>query len=120
MRYVLDSTVLMGIARGDRMLIERLSWYRKNHVGVPHPVLIDVHALVEALQSRGASKRWALLRPELIRIPWTDAVTARLLALGRNDLDAIVAAHALADDLHIVTTQPGRYAWADGVRVEQL
>lgn len=120
MKYVVDSTVLIAIARGNRTVIEQFSWYKKHHIGVPQPVFVDVHESVGALGHRGAAKRWGLLAPELVRIAWTDAVTAKLIELERSDLDAIVAAHAIAADLLVVTTQPGRYAWVDGLRAEEL
>lgn len=76
MKYVIDATILLVIARGHRAPIEQLSWYRP--------------------------------------------VTAKLLALGRTDLDAVTAAHALALDAHVLTTDPGRYAWVDGLRAEVI
>lgn len=120
MKYVVDSTVLLAVARGNTSVIDQLSWYRRRDVGVPHPVLLDVHALVKDLAHPGTTKRWELLSAELKRVDWTEATTVKLLALQRADLDAITAAHALALDAQVLTTDSGRYAWVDGLRVEAL
>lgn len=120
MKYVVDATVLLWIARGSITAIVQLGGYRRSELGVPHPVILDVAALVKELPMRCASKRWELLVSELPRAPWTNDATERLLALGRSDLDAVTAAHALALDAHVMTTDPGRYAWADGLRVEHV
>lgn len=120
MKYVVDSTVLIAVARGNTSVIDQLSWYKRRDLGVPHPVLLDVHGVVKDLALPGTTKRWQLLSAELKRIDWTEATTVKLLALQRADLDAITAAHALALDAQVLTTDSGRYAWVDGLRVEAV
>jgi predicted nucleic acid-binding protein len=120
MKYIVDESVLIAVVRGNRTVIEQLHWHRKWELGTPQPVVLAVDALVKDLRLRGATKRWHLLLPDLPRLSWTDGVTDRLLGYARSDLDAITVAHALELDAHIVTIDPGRYSWADGLRVEEL
>ena len=116
MKYVLDTNALSALMKSHPRVIERLSEIDRADVAVPQPVLAEIAYGIERLPpSRRRdmlTQRFELLRAELPRVPWTDDVTdefgrikARLEKLGRRieDLDAAVAAHAVANQATLVT-----------------
>ena len=116
MKYVLDTNAVSALMRSDERVIARLSEVDRADVAVPQPVLAEIAYGIERLPSskrRAAlEERFQLLRSELPRAPWTDDVTdefgrikARLEKLGRRleDLDAAMAAHAVAHEATLIT-----------------
>ena len=97
--------------------ISRLATVRRVDVGVPHPVLAEIAYGLERLprsrRREALRARFELLRGELPRVEWTDEVSAcfgtikaTLERRGQRieDFDAAIAAHALANDATLVTS----------------
>jgi tRNA(fMet)-specific endonuclease VapC len=116
LRYVLDTNVVSALMRGDAGVIERLRGCARGDVAVPQPAFAEIaYGVARLPRSKRRDRLRAqleLLRGELRDVPWTDAVSdafgeikAHLEAAGQRieDLDAAIAAHALAHDATLVT-----------------
>jgi tRNA(fMet)-specific endonuclease VapC len=115
-RYVLDTNAVSALMKGDPRLVGRLRAINKGDAAIPQPVLAEIAYGIERLprsKRRSALEgRFDLVRTELARSPWTDAVSERFgstkAALERQgrrieDFDAAIAAHALAEGAILVT-----------------
>jgi tRNA(fMet)-specific endonuclease VapC len=102
--------------KGDRRVVERLRALNKGEAAIPQPAIAEIAYGIERLpRSKRRSEledRFELVRTELARSPWTDAVSqqfgmikAALERKGRRieDFDAAIAAHALAEGAILVT-----------------
>ena len=120
-KYIVDASVLLAVGRGDWLKIEMLGLHRKRDVAVPEPVVLRSAREVRALTKPSALRRWEMLMAEMPRVPWTKEVTDKLLELGvPGDLDAVTAAHALAHDATVLTTDRARYTAIPGLRIDEL
>lgn len=125
MKYVVDASVLLLVGRGDWLKIQKLGWYPKRDVAVPEPVVVYTRIEVRNIPKASAVERWSKLVAEMPRVPWTTAVTEKVLGLEPPgglavDLDAITAAHALANGAAVLTVEPARYEWLPALSVEEL
>lgn len=128
--YLLDTNAVSAVMRGDPAVVARLRATRKGDVAVPQPVLAEIQYGIERLprskRRESLRRRYDLVRDELARIAWTDAVSesfghlkARLEREGRRleDFDLAIAAHALASSAVLVTAD-GDMARIPGVVIE--
>jgi len=128
MRYVLDTNAVSALMKGDPQVIKKLRGISKGDAAIPQPVLAEIAYGIERLprsKRRAAlQERFDLVRTELARVSWTDAVSQRFgsikAALERKgqrieDFDAAIAAHALAESAVLVTANLD-----DMVRVPEL
>jgi tRNA(fMet)-specific endonuclease VapC len=131
MRYVLDTNVVSALMKGDARVLARLSQVARTAVLLPQPVLAEIEY---GLQRIERSKRRDLLRSrfELItkevgRVEWSDEVSrafgkikAHLEQKGQRieDLDAAIAAHALAHGDVLVTANVKHMHRVPGLTVE--
>jgi len=117
--------------KGSAAVIERLAATQPAEVGVPQPVLAEIAFGIERLprSKRRATlqARFDLLCTELPRADWTDAVSqmygrvkATLERRGTRieDVDAAIAAHALALDATLVTANLDHMTRVAGLRIE--
>ena len=131
MRYVLDTYIASAWMKGDARVIERLRSAKKEDVAIPQPVFAELAYGIERLpkskRRERLEERLHAIRTEVKRAPWTDEVSARFAtvkaALERTgerieDFDAAIAAHALAVDATLVTTNLKHMARIPGLRVE--
>lgn len=131
MKYILDTNAVSALMRGDPVLIERLRKHRKTDVAMPGPVLAEVAYGIERLpksnRKESLRERYDLIRTEIGREPWTDAVSAHFgsikAALEKRgerieDFDAAIAAHALASGAVLVTANIGQMTRVPGLVVE--
>ena len=131
MKYVLDTNAVSALMRGDPVLIERLKKHRKTDVTMPGPVLAEIAYGIERLpkskRKESLRERYDLIRAEMGREPWTDAVSAHFgsikAALEKRgerieDFDAAIAAHALASGAVLVTANIGQMTRVPGLVVE--
>lgn len=129
--YILDTNAFSALMRGEPGMIRRLMEMDRSNVAVPHPVLAEIAYGIERLpRSRRRSTlehRAQLLRSELQRAAWTDAVSdafGRIKAApergGRriDDFDAAIAAHALAVQGTLVTANVDQMIRVPGLVVE--
>ncbi len=131
MKYVLDTNAVSGLMRGDEAILKRLAGVKKAEVGLPQPVLAEIAYGIERLprsKRRDALRaRFELIRDELPRAAWTDAVSeafgnikAVLERKGARieDFDAAIAAHALANGAVLVSANLDDMVRVPGLVVE--
>ena len=131
MRYVLDTNAVSALMKGEPRVVERLRATSSGDVAIPHPVIAEMAYGIERLprskRREALQERFDLVRTELARVSWTDAVSERFgfikAALERKgrrieDFDAAIAAHALAAGAVLVTANPDDMARVPGLTVE--
>jgi tRNA(fMet)-specific endonuclease VapC len=109
-RYLLDTNAVSALMKGDERVVKRLRTLSKGEAAIPQPAIAEITYGIERLpRSKRRSHledRFELVRSELARSLWTDAVSeqfglikAALERKGRRieDFDAAIAAHALAE-----------------------
>jgi tRNA(fMet)-specific endonuclease VapC len=130
-KYILDTNAVSSLMKGDPNMIARLRRADKANVGVPQPVLAEIAYGIERLprskRRQALEDRFEIVRAELARVPWTDAVSDQFgqvkAALERkgqriDDFDAAIAAHALAADAVLVTANLDDMVRVPGLTVE--
>ena len=131
MSFVLDTSVVSALMRGESSVVERLKAVASDRVSVPRPVFAEIEYGIER---RPRSRRRDLLRgryelvaKELRRAPWTDEVSrwfgivkAGLERTGERleDFDVAIAAHALATGATLVTANHDHMARIPGLKIE--
>lgn len=131
MRYLLDTNAVSALMKGEPRVRERLRAVSHRDVAIPQPVVAEIAYGIERLprsKRRDAlQERFDLLRAELARAPWTDAVSDHFgvvkAALERRgerieDFDAAIAAHALAEGAVLVTANLDHMVRVPGLTVE--
>lgn len=117
MRYVLDTNAVSALMRGDAATVTRLAAEPRTAVLVPQPVLAEISYGIARLR---ASKRRRMLEAAFARLalvlpraPWTDDVSQRFAetkavlerrGVRLEDFDVAIAAHALALDAVLVSS----------------
>ena len=131
MKYVLDTNALSALIAGVPPVVDRLARAGRESVGIPQPAFAEIaygiSRLPESRRRSALQARFDLLRGELSRVDWTDAVTdafaeikAVLEKQGRRieDFDAAIAAHAVANDATLVTANLKQMTRVPGLPVE--
>lgn len=131
MKYILDTNAFSALMKGDATTIDRLAKAGRANVAVPQPVLAEIaYGIARLPASRRRTTlagRADLLRKELARVSWTDDVSeafgeikASLEKQGTRleDIDVAIAAHALATDAVLVTTDRDHMTRVPGVTIE--
>ena len=131
MTYVLDTNTVSALMKAAPAVIDRLAVIEPGDVGIPQPVVAEIAYGIERLprskRRRALQGRFDLICSELQRVEWTDAVShayGRIKAvlerrgLRIEDFDAAIAAHALALDATLVTSNVEHMARVPGLRVE--
>lgn len=131
MKYVLDTNVVSALMKGDPAVIARLQKIGRRDVCMPQPVVAEIEYGIQRLgrskRREGLTSRFELLKSEIGRCEWSDEVSE---AFGRiksslerkgtriEDLDAAVAAHALAIGGILVTANLKHMARVPDLGVE--
>ena len=128
---VLDTNAFSALMRGESGAVQRLTSLPRDRVLVPQPVVAELAYGLERLPSSrrktALEARFELLARELRRATWDDAVSrsfgrvkAQLERKGTpiEDFDAAIAAHALAVDGILVTTNLRHMSRITGLRTE--
>lgn len=129
--HVLDTNIFSALMRGDERVVARLRRLDKSQVAVPQPVLAEIaYGIARLPRSRRRAeleRRADAIRGELPRVEWTDAVSdafgtikAALERAGTRleDLDAAIAAHAVALGGTLVTANVDQMRRVNGLAVE--
>jgi tRNA(fMet)-specific endonuclease VapC len=129
--YILDTNVLSALMKGDAHVVERLTKTAPADVAVPQPVIAEIAYGLERLphskRRTALQARFDLMCSGLRRAEWNDAVSqayghikATLERRGTRieDFDAAIAAHALALDATLVTTNINHMTRIPGLRIE--
>jgi tRNA(fMet)-specific endonuclease VapC len=130
-KFILDTNAVSELMKGAPAAVQRLAATSPTDVSVPQPVLAEIAFGIERLtrsKRRAALQaRFDLVRSELARAEWTDAVSeaySRIKATrerrGRRieDFDAAIAAHAVASGAILVTANVGHMTRVPGLRTE--
>jgi tRNA(fMet)-specific endonuclease VapC len=130
-RYLLDTNAVSALMRGDARVVKKLRALNKGEAAIPQPAMSEIAYGIERLpRSKRRSEleaRFELVRAELPRSSWTDAVSeqfglikAALERKGRRieDFDAAIAAHALAEGAVLVTANLDDMTRVGGLTVE--
>jgi tRNA(fMet)-specific endonuclease VapC len=130
-KYVLDTNAVSALMKGDPQVIKRLRTLDKGDAAIPQPAIAEIAYGIERLprsKRRSALEdRFDLVRTELARSPWTDAVSnqfgsikATLEREGNRieDFDAAIAAHALAEGAILVTANLHDMTRVAGLKIE--
>jgi tRNA(fMet)-specific endonuclease VapC len=115
-RYVLDTNAVSALTKGDARVVKRLGMLNRGDAAIPQPAIAEIAYGIERLprsKRRSALEdRFDLVRTELARSPWTDAVSERFGSIKATlerkghrieDFDAAIAAHALVEGAILVT-----------------
>jgi tRNA(fMet)-specific endonuclease VapC len=129
--YLLDTNVYSALMKGVPAVVDRLAAVARDDVRVPQPVIAEIAYGIERLprskRRTDLQGRFDLLRAELVRADWTDAVSeafgrikATLEKRGQRieDFDAAIAAHAVALDATLVTSNLDQMIRVPDLRVE--
>lgn len=128
---VLDTTARSDLMKGDSRILARLETVGRANVRVPQPVLAEIRYGIDRLE-RSARKgrlqsRFEVLQAELIRCPWTDEVSgvfgrikSFLVRKGTvlEDFDLAIAAHAIAHQGILVTSNRKHMSRVPGLEIE--
>jgi tRNA(fMet)-specific endonuclease VapC len=130
-KYVLDTNAVSALMKGERVVTERLKRTAKSDVSVPGPVLAEIAYGIERLprskRRQVLRRQYDLIRGEIGREPWSDAVSAQFgvikATLERRaqmieDFDVAIAAHALAAKAVLVTANLDPMTRIPGLTVE--
>jgi len=130
-RYVLDTNAVSALMKGDTRVVGRLQAAMRGDVAVPQPVIAEITYGIDRLprskRRQALQERFDLVRTELARVAWTDAVSERFgtikATLERRgtrieDFDAAIAAHALAEGAVLVTANLDDMARVPGLKIE--
>lgn len=131
MTYLLDTSAVSALMKGDPVVRRRLAQASKALVAIPQPVVAE---LAYGLARLPVSKRkatlerqFALICSEISRAPWNDAVSrafgtvkADLERRGTRieDFDAAIAAHAIASGATLVTANLRHLSRVPGLVLE--
>ena len=131
MRYVLDTNTVSRVMGRETSVCDRLLARSRNEVLVPQPVVAEIEyglsRLPDSKRRARLAERFEVLFEEMPRAAWTDEVSrafgrlkAHLERRGQRleDFDVAIAAHALALDAILVSSDAGLQDRIPGLRVE--
>ena len=117
MRFILDTNTVSALMKGDPPVAERITEIARDDVAISQVTAAEIEFGLKYLPSSKRrsqlQEQWNVVGEELLRLPWTDEVSrifgerkAQLERRGNrmSDFDLAIAAHALAYDLTIVTS----------------
>jgi tRNA(fMet)-specific endonuclease VapC len=129
--YVLDTNVVSALMKGEPGALARLQAVPKREAFVPQPVIAEISygiaRLPRSKKREALRERFDLIKSELVRADWTDAVseafgeiksTLERRGTRIEDFDAAIAAHALAREAVLVTANVEHMIRVPGLRVE--
>ena len=131
MKYLLDTNALSALMRGDPAIVTQLGALAKDDVFVAHPTLAEIeYGLARMPRSRRRASyraRFDLIRNELQHAAWSDEVDAQFGAIKAElerrgtrleDFDLAIAAHALALEAVLITSDRAHMARIPGLLVQ--
>lgn len=131
MKCVLDTSAVSALMKGEPSAVARLARTAPADVAIPQPVLAEICYGIERLprskRRKRLQERLDLVKAGIPRAEWSDAVSE---AFGRikstletrgqriEDVDAAIAAHAVAVGATLITADMGHMVRVPGLRVE--
>ncbi|MBI3930264.1 MAG: type II toxin-antitoxin system VapC family toxin [Armatimonadetes bacterium] len=114
---ILDTTTVSLLMKGQPHAVSRLQGCRRADVFIPQPVIAEIAyglaRLPESKRKERLEARFKLMMSQMHRADWTDDVSIRFGAvkallerrgLRLEDFDLAIAAHALASEAILVTS----------------
>jgi tRNA(fMet)-specific endonuclease VapC len=126
-RYMLDADTVSYVIRGRREVVARLLEHRPSELCLSSITLAELRFGADAKNSRKIHKAIENFVAEVEVIPFDEVAADRFgrvcAALARRGepigtFDTLVAAHALSQDLTVVTNNTRHYARVPGLKVE--
>jgi tRNA(fMet)-specific endonuclease VapC len=130
-KYVLDTNTLSALMEADANVLAHLQQVEPASVAMPQPALAEIMYGIERLpRSRRKEKLRAnlqLLLSQVTRLAWSDEVShmfasvkAMLERRGQpiEDFDVAIAAHAVGDNVVLVTTDAKHMSRVPGITIE--
>lgn len=128
MRYLLDTNIcIYAINQRSPLIVERLKTEGKNNLAVSAMVAAELAFGVEKSVRRESKQMLQLFLSSLHVLPWGEsaiwhyAKQRRLLRQAGTpvgEMDLLIASHALAEDLILVTNNTREFERIDGLRLE--
>ena len=131
MTYVIDTNIVSALMRGETACVRHFTGARPDEVLLPHPVVAEIRY---GLARLGRSRRKAALEKRadelfaaIDRAPWTDEVSVSFAetksdlerrGVRLEDMDVIIAAHALATSATLVTRNVRQLSRIRGLRID--
>jgi tRNA(fMet)-specific endonuclease VapC len=116
LRYLLDTSTVSALMKGEPGVAERLAKTARADVAVSQITVAEIEFglryLPASKRQKQLQEQWEAIGSELLRLPWDEAVSrafgerkAKLERAGHrmSDFDLAIAAHAIAFDLVVVT-----------------
>jgi tRNA(fMet)-specific endonuclease VapC len=129
--YLLDTNTISALMRADAVVADRLARINRSDVWLPRPALAEIAygiAVLPASKRRTyLDERRKLVTSAIQHAEWTDQVSdafgrikAALEKRGERieDLDIAIAAHAIADDRVLVTSDRQHMPRVPGLVIE--
>jgi predicted nucleic acid-binding protein len=129
--YILHTVAIYALMRGSPACLHRLAQVRPSDVLIPQPAIAEIASALDRMPESPAraalQARFDLICSELSRVEWTDDVS---IAYGRikndvdgrripvDDVDGMIAAHAVARRATLVTAKPQHLTRIRGLTVE--
>jgi tRNA(fMet)-specific endonuclease VapC len=131
MKFILDTTTVSALMRGERRVSARLLATAPDDVAVPQPVMAELRyglaRLPKSRRRRELEARLDVLTQGIERALWSDEVS-QLFGVAKADLekrgervddfDVAIAAHALAHGATVVTDNVRHFERIRGLGVE--
>jgi tRNA(fMet)-specific endonuclease VapC len=130
-RYVLDTSTVSFLMRGEPTVARRLEPCARADVLLPQPVVAEIEyglsRLPPSARRRRLRARFEILLSELARASWTDPVSRAFgetrtgletRGVRLEDFDVAVAAHALAWKATLVTDDVSRMGRIAGLKLQ--
>ncbi len=131
MSWLLDTTTLSFLMRGDEKVRAHLTTHSRSSVYVCQPVIAEIEyglaRLPRSARKTRLAHRFEVFLKELLRADWTDEVSRQFgrvradlekRGVRLEDFDVAVAAHAIALDAVLVTDNVGHLERVTGLTVE--
>lgn len=132
MSYVLDTTAVSDLMRGEPVTVARLERESRPEVWIPQPVVAEISyglaRMRPSSRKRVLEQRFDELLRVIRRIEWTDEVShhfgaakASLERRGQRleDFDLAIAAHGLAYEATVVSANLRHLSRVPGLKVER-
>ena len=132
MSYILDTTVISALMRGEPTASARLIATPPPEVAIPQPVVAELEyglaRLPRSRRRRMLEERWHVLLHSLGRVLWSDEVSRcfgnlktklELRGARLGDFDLAIAAHAIASNAVLVTDNLRHFQRIEGLRLER-
>ena len=121
--HIFDLRAIASAMKGGWAMSGNFQGLARSQVGVPDQVMVRVAVAVARKRSETLELRFRRLTGQIARMPWSAKVEKRFITLMTrskplDELDAIVAAHALVSEAKVITVGESPLRRLRGIAVE--